>query len=225
MTTQPWAVAVGCFVAGSLAAAGIANATSAPTKIPDSNTGVITACMKKKTGKVRFINAQKGKKCTKKEKKVTFNQAGPQGEQGPVGPVGQPGPTGPSNAYVALRDSPISLQESASSNNVVTLELPAGSYVLSGDTSVKATNTATTAIQCHWSGSPGSTITRTAQSWTVSEPNHYQPFTVNGAYTNATDGAVSLACWPYDEAVTSLGAAQALNGIVTATRVGEVTGP
>ncbi len=109
MTTQPWAVAVGCFVAGSLAAAGIANATSAPTKIPDSDTGVITACMKKKTGKVRLINAQKGKKCTKKEKKVTFNQAGPQGEQGPAGPVGaqgQPGPTGPSNAYVALRRQP-----------------------------------------------------------------------------------------------------------------------
>ena len=85
MKAQPWAVALGCFVAGSLAAVGIANATSAPTKIPDSTTGVITACMVKKTGAVRFINAQAGKTCTKKEKKITFNKTGPQGEQGEQG--------------------------------------------------------------------------------------------------------------------------------------------
>ena len=82
------------FVAGSLAAVGIANATSAQTKIPDSTTGVITACMVKKTGAVRFINAQTGKTCTKKEKKVTFNQTGPQG------PTGEKGATGPSKTYV-----------------------------------------------------------------------------------------------------------------------------
>ena len=76
MNAQPWGVALGCFVAGSLAAVGIANATSAPTKVPDSTTGVITACMVKKTGAVRFINAQVGKTCSKKEKKITFNKTG-----------------------------------------------------------------------------------------------------------------------------------------------------
>ena len=137
MTTQPWAVAVGCFVAGSLAAAGIANATSAPTKIPDSNTGVITACMKKKTGKVRFINAQKGKTCTKKEKKVTFNQAGPQGEQGPAGAQG---PIGPSKAYVNSTNPWIGFVVPSTGKTVASLSLPAGNYVprWSGDTAADA---------------------------------------------------------------------------------------
>jgi len=89
MQAQPWVVALGCFTAGTLAAMGIANAVSAPTKIPDSTTGVITACMVKKTGDVRFINAQKGATCTKKEKKITFNQTGPQGPQGPVSAICQ----------------------------------------------------------------------------------------------------------------------------------------
>ena len=98
MKVQPWAAATAAFAAGSLAAVGIAQATSAPTKIPDSSTGVITACMVKKTGAVRFMNAQAGKTCTSKEKKVTFNNQGPaecrehQGQPDPPGPPVHPRP-------------------------------------------------------------------------------------------------------------------------------------
>jgi hypothetical protein len=194
-------------------------------KIPDSNTGVITACMKKKTGKVRFINAQKGKKCTKKEKKVTFNQAGPQGEQGPVGPVGAQGEPGPSAAYVATRTNAKSLSELTfvGGNNIVTLSLPAGSYTLQGTTSVKAMNAQTAVIDCQWSAS-GGTVTQVPQTGTALGSYTNQPFSVSATYTNAAAGTVSMVCWPKDSLpATYDGAAEAKGGIVTATRVGEVT--
>jgi hypothetical protein len=183
--------------------------------------------MKKKTGKVRFINAQKGKKCTKKEKKVTFNQAGPQGEQGPVGPVGAQGEPGPSAAYVATRTNAKGLSELTfiGGNNIVTLSLPAGSYTLQGTTSVKAMNAQTAVINCQWSASGGK-VSQVAQTWSVEGPYAYQPFAVVATYANAVQGTVSMACWPNDTLPgTYNGAAEANSGIVTATRVGEVTGP
>ena len=105
MKVHPWAAATAAFAAGSIAAVGIAQATSAPTKIPDSTTGVITACMVKKTGAVRFINAQVGKMCTSKEKKVTFTKTGPTGATGATGAQGVQGPIGPSSAIAIGRSS------------------------------------------------------------------------------------------------------------------------
>jgi hypothetical protein len=117
-------MAIACFTAGSLAAVGIANATSAPTKIPDSTTGVITACMVKKTGAVRFINAQVGKSCTRKEKKVTFNQTGPQGVAGPQGE------RGPSQTYVHDPDGWLGVVIGTTNTTIATVKVPAGNYLL-----------------------------------------------------------------------------------------------
>ncbi len=55
-------------------------------KIPDSN-GVIHACYKKKKGSLRVVNRPK---CKKKERKLAWNQTGPQGKQGRRG---FPGPS------------------------------------------------------------------------------------------------------------------------------------
>jgi hypothetical protein len=62
--------------------------------IPDSSTGVITGCYQMVGGQLRVINAQAGAKCLSSEKKLTWNQTGPQGPVGPVGPAGVQGPAG-----------------------------------------------------------------------------------------------------------------------------------
>ena len=86
MPSSPLLIALASATAGTLAAVGIANAVSTPQKIPDSQNGVITACVAKKGAAVRFIDAQKGKKCGKKKRTVLFNQTGPQGAPGVQGP-------------------------------------------------------------------------------------------------------------------------------------------
>jgi len=62
--------------------------------IPDSGTGLVSACMAKSTGAVRLIDAQAGEACKKGEALVTWNQTGPKGEQGDRGPQGLQGPKG-----------------------------------------------------------------------------------------------------------------------------------
>lgn len=223
MKAQPWAVALGCFVAGSLAAAGIASATSAPTKIPDSTTGVITACMVKKTGAVRFINAQAGKTCTKKEKKITFNQTGP---QGPEGPAGIQGERGPSNGYVAQRTTAKSLSELVvvGGNDITKLTLPAGKYVLSANTSVKATSAQTNSVTCRLTAPAGTLIT--TPSVASLADTETRPFALAATYSNDAEGSVTLVCWPYDGVIVGFnGAGEANGGTLTATRVAELTGP
>lgn len=220
MQAQPWVVALGCFTAGTLAAMGIANAVSAPTKIPDSTTGVITACMVKKTGDVRFINAQKGAICTKKEKKITFNQTGPQG------PAGVQGERGPSNAYVAQRTTAKSLGELVvvGGNDIAKLTLPAGKYVLSANTSVKATSAQTNSVTCRLTA-PTGTLTTTPAVASLADTKT-QPFALAATYSNDAEGSVTLVCWPYDGVIMGFdGAGEANGATLTATRVAELTGP
>ncbi|HPE14188.1 MAG: hypothetical protein H6524_12195 [Actinobacteria bacterium] len=212
MTTQPWAVAVGCFVAGSLAAAGIANATSAPTKIPDSNTGVITACMKKKTGKVRFINAQKGKTCTKKEKKVTFNQAGPQGEQGPAGAQG---PIGPSKAYVNSTNPWIGFVVPSTGKTVASLSLPAGNYVLAGQATLLRTQGGTTGMSCEFKSAVGTLTSK--PGWATVDLNESEVVSLTGTLTTDGNTGVDVVCKASGADAVALG-----GGVITATEVGAV---
>ena len=212
MNAQPWGVALGCFVAGSLAAVGIANATSAPTKIPDSTTGVITACMVKKTGAVRFINAQVGKTCSKKEKKITFNKTGPQG---------------PSNGYVANTTATVGLDELLApigqpKNRVVELSLPAGSYLVNASTSVHRLGTSTTQITCSVQATSG-TVNSAPVVTSVSQQYYDVPLAATASYTNTAAATVYLRCNPDGPTITGEG--EANGGTLTATRVGELTGP
>lgn len=191
-------------------------------KIPDSNTGVITACMKKKTGEVRFINAQKGKACKKKEKKVTFNQTGPQG------PVGEKGPIGPSNAYVATHTATVGINNllvmpGHPRNRVVELSLPAGSYLISAATSVHRLGTTTTQVECSLK-STGGTVSAVPVFASVNQQYYDVPLTSTGSYTNPADATVYLQCNP--SGGPPLSAEGEANGAtLTATRVAELTGP
>jgi hypothetical protein len=62
-------------------------AYAAVSSIPGSD-GVIRGCYQKKKGNLRLVRA--GKKCSKGEKAIAFNQRGRQGVPGPQGPAGTP---------------------------------------------------------------------------------------------------------------------------------------
>ena len=74
--------------------------------IPSTSTGLISGCRTITTGALRVIDYQAGKRCTTKERTLTWNVRGPQGLRGltgavgakgaigSTGPVGMVGPTG-----------------------------------------------------------------------------------------------------------------------------------
>jgi hypothetical protein len=200
------------FAAGSLAAVGIASA-SAPQKIPDSTTGVITACMVKKTGAVRFINAQAGKTCTAKEKKVTFNRTGPPGAPGPAGPQG------PSAVFVDDPDGWLGLPVGTADTTIASVKVPAGDYLLSAQTTPWITNAATTSFVCTFTTTSG-TLAGDPSAWNpavaaVSSMPMGLTGTVKGA---AADTTITLSC-----KATGHEAAALAGAVLTATRVGEVS--
>ena len=60
--------------------------------------GVIDACYESRTGVLRLIDAEAGKRCLSRETLISWNEKGdpgPPGPQGPTGPKGDQGETGP----------------------------------------------------------------------------------------------------------------------------------
>jgi hypothetical protein len=94
-------------VSGFIVGAVVAGGSIAMASIPDSGSGVISACYTTKNGTIRIIDYQAGKRCERGEILLTWNQSGPQGLQGPAGatgltglkglqgPAGETGLTGP----------------------------------------------------------------------------------------------------------------------------------
>jgi hypothetical protein len=78
-------------VAGAalVATAGVAFAT-----IPGS-TGVINGCYEKRTGILRVIDTEAGKRCLSFETAISWNEGGTAGPQGPIGDKGPTGDRGP----------------------------------------------------------------------------------------------------------------------------------
>lgn len=68
--------------------AGVAFAT-----IPGS-TGVINGCYEKRTGILRVIDTEAGKRCLSFETAISWNQQGSKGDRGEIGPPGPKGDTG-----------------------------------------------------------------------------------------------------------------------------------
>ena len=81
-------------VAGVLAGLMVGGATVAIAAIPDSNTSVISACMTTKTGTIRVIDYQAGRRCVNGEALITWNQKGATGATGSPGATGATGATG-----------------------------------------------------------------------------------------------------------------------------------
>lgn len=192
---------------------GVASSAAVPAKIPDSKSGKITSCVAKKGGAVRFINAQKGAKCKKSEKKVVFSQ------KGPAGPQGAPGP---SDAYVADRDDTKSLnQMQVGPNTVLSLSLPSGAFVVTANASVIAT-TADTTVTCSFIAGAGTVASTSAAT---SNPQSLQSLAMTGTYTNTEAGTVGVLCQPSGPAFPDIGLGEARGATLVATKVDSVTGP
>lgn len=80
---------VSALVAGILIGAVVVGGVAAAT-IPSSS-GVLSACMNKKNGQIRMVDAEAGKKCGSGQKLLTWNQRGPEGKRGPAGKDGADG--------------------------------------------------------------------------------------------------------------------------------------
>lgn len=81
-------------ITGVVVLAGILSAGIAAAAIPNSSTGIITACYQKNKGMLRVIDAQAGERCRSSEIQLSWNQRGPAGPAGPQGPQGPPGLSG-----------------------------------------------------------------------------------------------------------------------------------
>jgi hypothetical protein len=75
----------------TIAVAGVIGAGAFATAAVVGPDGEINACYSKKSGK---LEVQKGKKCSNKEKALSWAQEGPPGPQGPQGAQGPEGPAG-----------------------------------------------------------------------------------------------------------------------------------
>ena len=108
-------------LAGVLGAAAllVAVAGVATGAIPGGG-GVISGCYEKRTGILRVIDAEAGKRCVSIENSISWNQEGPpgpagaQGVQGPPGPAGAQGPAGPAGpAGTVVRLGPLEAEVSS----------------------------------------------------------------------------------------------------------------
>jgi hypothetical protein len=134
----------------------LATGSVAVAAVPAAD-GLITSCRTLSSGSLRVIDAEAGATCKSTEKKLTWNQTGPQGPagaQGPkgdpgqqgapgpkgadgaTGPQGEPGPAGPAGTPGGLSDVYTSSGNASidgSNYTVITaLNLPAGKYLVNG---------------------------------------------------------------------------------------------
>ncbi len=109
--------------------------------IPDGS-GVFNACYKTNGGQLRLVDSAGD--CLSSETATQWNQTGPQGPAGPAGPAGQQGPAGPqgdpglqgargpSDAFTRFTDTHLELGATATPTTITSLDLPAGSFLLTG---------------------------------------------------------------------------------------------
>jgi hypothetical protein len=139
---------VSCIKSSRLASASVISsgllvlaATVALASIPDSS-GVIHGCFLTQNGQLRVIDPPT-QQCLPSETAISWNQIGPQGPAGPPGPPGPPGAPGSgggSNGFVTgIRSGTITSTPSA----ILTLTLPAGSYMLNASVFVSNSNSGT----------------------------------------------------------------------------------
>ena len=96
--------------------------------IPHSVTRVYVACMNS-LGSIRVIDHQAGKRCTSKERTISWNQRGPTGARGPQGdpgPTGAPGQDGSDGADGGVGPAGVSGYEVVSGDFVMALNVESG---------------------------------------------------------------------------------------------------
>jgi hypothetical protein len=210
---------------GILAVVAVAAGSAAFAAIPDSS-GLIHSCYDKQSGQVRIFDSETDlpKGCGKNEIELTWNKQGPQGAPGLPGPKGdkgdkgEQGDPGPSAAYVHRTDNFTAI---TSPTVLSTLDLSAGSYLVSGKARVGTLSNAPEWVGCWLSGYEGGNyIPGSADDSSTVWLNHNvlvyvaTLFNTTGLVLNAP-GSVKLTC-------------DSLNGfaedsVITAIRVGDLT--
>ncbi|HEX8752390.1 MAG TPA: hypothetical protein VF731_03145 [Solirubrobacterales bacterium] len=95
-----------------------------------SGSGKITVCVSKSDGTL-----YQAKKCHKKDKKLSWNAKGQQGPAGPAGKDGTNGTNGANGAVAGLSATkPGVVEFTGTSKTILTLSLPAGSFIVQGKT-------------------------------------------------------------------------------------------
>jgi len=118
------------FLITSLASAKNPKGPSAPPGVPDD--GLIYGCYKKVNGQLRIVDGPAD--CRPSEFSIFWNQTGPPGPPGPEGPQGPPGP--PPILWTARQSTPVILTDTGGPVLVLELNVPAGTYAISGKVSV-----------------------------------------------------------------------------------------
>lgn len=108
-------------------------------------------------------------------------------------------------------------------NSVVSLDLAAGSYVVTGATSLRKTNSQTKEISCSIISTSGSAIGSEATAqFDPSRANHYYAFSPTAAVRTSSPTTVAVRC-DVDSNGFFNGAAASNGATITAVRVGELT--
>jgi hypothetical protein len=189
-----------------IAAGGIAYAN-----IPDAN-GVIHACYKKTSpnqGTLSVIDTEKGQTCSGGAISLTWNQTGPQGAPGAQGPQG------PSDAWFADQASvqvPI-----LGSAIVVSVTVPAGTYLLSSEVGTAGATDSTGAFCLFTTPTSGTTVSASFADQTLS-PDTAEVFATTGTATVPTGTAeIDVECQDRIQPSTS---AYSATANLTALQVG-----
>jgi hypothetical protein len=201
--------------AAALSAAVMLLAAGGAYALASSGGGTITACVKHKAGTL-----YKARRCAKHDTVLSWSEqgpAGPQGPQGATGSPGTPGARGPSNGYSSLDDGPISINNSAETP-IVSLTLPAGSYIILAKLVPYAASGGTDAAVCDLLDPTGVLVDR-GESVVDSSTISFNTVTLAGPLTTAGGGTARVQC------KSDLGSGiQILHAHLTAIALGTVTG-
>lgn len=180
-------LAIGLLVLAAIGAASIAYAA-----IPAAN-GVISGCVDK-TGALKLIDAEAGVTCGGGKQLVAWNKQGPAGPQGPQGPQGPAGPPGLSDAYFTEQGAnTITLNPDAGPITLLSLELPAGYYLVFATVSIfKFGVTQPELASCYVEG--GAPVTTDFESLWIHPGDPEGRIALIGPATLVRQGYLKVAC-------------------------------
>ncbi|MGO9763653.1 MAG: hypothetical protein ACLP1Q_20565 [Solirubrobacteraceae bacterium] len=199
--------------------------------------GIIHGCYGKHGGQLRVIDTTAGGKCRHKEAALNWDETGPpgpRGGRGATGPRGAAGPLGaagasgsagaqgPSNAYSASETAAFAL--AGGERDVLSLNLPAGRYVVSASVNVAntdATNEGPETATCVINDVPVSTAeaSGTATIPFVSGLDASETVPLDGTWRLSAPETLELSCTQLTAGATSASLAQ-----IDAIQVGALNG-
>jgi hypothetical protein len=182
-------------VAAGLVLGGVVSGGLLFATIPDQ-AGVLHGCYSRSGGTVRVID-NSVTTCKASETALRWNVTGPKGDEGvpgTPGAPGSPGDRGPSDAYVVDRNGNFSATSlnGATFINLVSMSLPAGSFVVNATGLVTGDDTFGVA-QCAIR-SPAGALGHAVQQTVGGAPTSFGTISVTAAFTLAVPDEVSLAC-------------------------------